>query len=1474
MAKIKEEDLRLRILLDGDEAYKKLLDMAETTRQYSVRVKSLGKELENLKNNEKASAKEIKEKENQLKSAKQTLEKSEKAYESYRRTLDLNRLSISELQKHIKLTRSALNSAVPGTKNWDNLNAELKKANDRLVELRSQSISVKQSLSNLWAGLHMMKQTAEFLYNSSKQAADAFLEYDEAITGAMKTTGQSRAEMDKLVASLKKLDTKTSTAQLIGIAEIGGKLGVAGDDLLGFVSAADKLNVAMGKYLGGDPEAAISSIGKLVDIFQLSPQYGLEDSMLKVGSAMNALGMASTACEGYIVEFSKRLAGIAPSADISIDKVMGLAATLDKYGQSAETSATAIGQVIMAMYKRTETFAGIAKMSLKDFTDLLNNDVNEALLRVLSGMNDGVGLQTIVSTMSEMHLNGQRASTVLGTLSKNVEDLRVQQNLSAKEFEHGTFIMDAYNIMNESATAVMEKHKNAIHDNIVEIGEQLLPVVNGVMSVTEVGLKILGSLVELMMRHKAITIILGSTIAVLSLRVKALNLINALRARATANQIRRNYEEKISLIQLRQELEGANTASKIWLVTKQVLTGKIRIMTLVTKGLAAAIKSIPFLSVATGLLSLIAVFSSFTTKEKALDDQTNNLNNSMVDAKAKIEREKQALDDLKKAALSAAKGSEERKKAIKQLNEQYGDYLPALLSEKSSNAEIAAAIKEVNTQLERKYYLQARENDLSELASKKIEKQKESIEKLRQQFQGLLSPEESAELTKLIFDYTKAIETGTQEEVDMAVKSIDDFTSTISSRYISQQKEAAAVARKNTEESLKAIEKSTGRAVAYDASNVGNIMTSRAESSMERLASSTKQALQSFKDDMVQFVSDGNFIKDFYAAFIPDERKGKPSTTGNPFSNEEPDVDGNKAWSLNNSKKFLAAKAALTEQYNKGEIASKEEFEEQLYELEIKSLRERIESNQENGANLLKLQNELQDKIRAHNEKNAEEGRKLIEKERTAAAKSTDDKIRLENERYAKQQAKFRGNAAALEAVEKEHRRNLEKIELDALNEKMQRDKLSYDTERKQKETALKSIDTSTIAGINARKRAEAELMEFDLAYLRNLQVLLQDVAQTGILNGIKIPDEQIENLKAKLAEVLAQIGDIGQKTTDGNNLKKGTGGGSLFGVSQSDWEQLFANIEAGKFGMEDLGRVTAAIGGIAQEGFKLASQAIALTNAKENEAFEQYKKQNEGKKKLLQQRLDAGIISQEDYDEQVAALEQEEADKEADMKDKQAKRQKAMSITQAIVNTALGVTQTLAQWGIPWGLIPAGIMAAMGAAEIAMIAAQPAGYAEGGLVKTRRQQDRRPFEARLSPDKRGWVQSPTILVGEEGPEYVIPAEGVRNPALLPFLNTIEQARRSGTLRSLNMDAVYPASVSVGRAIGGVTIPDAGSPAGPGTVPAGSVSLSTESLERLLVQVLAKMDKPVPAVVSMLGKGGLVEAQETYQRMRKAGRIG
>jgi len=61
----------------------------------------------------------------------------------------------------------------------------------------------------------------------------------------------------------------------------------------------------------------------------------------------------------------------------------------------------------------------------------------------------------------------------------------------------------------------------------------------------------------------------------------------------------------------------------------------------------------------------------------------------------------------------------------------------------------------------------------------------------------------------------------------------------------------------------------------------------------------------------------------------------------------------------------------------------------------------------------------------------------------------------------------------------------------------------------------------------------------------------------------------------------------------------------------------------------------------------------------------------------------------------------------------KYAKREQQMAIVSAIIDTAQGIMKVIGDYGLPWGLIPAAAVAALGAVQIATISGQE--FAEGG---------------------------------------------------------------------------------------------------------------------------------------------------------------
>ncbi len=606
-------------------------------------------------------------------------------------------------------------------------------------------------------------------------------------------------------------------------------------------------------------------------------------------------------------------------------------------------------------------------------------------------------------------------------------------------------------------------------------------------------------------------------------------------------------------------------------------------------------------------------------------------------------------------------------------------------------------------------------------------------------------------------------------------------------------------------------------------------------------------------------------------------------------------------WSLSNDEAYLKARAELTRMYNEKEIASQEEYDERLYQLEVATLTARLATRKDSGAARSKIEGDLQDKIKKHsddalkrqqeNEKKAgelaKEGAAVI-----AAAETDKTKAALaaEGTRYAAELKKFKdtkvlyeNQAAVLEAIEKKHQNALLKIKQEAFDREQSKLETKHNIERQEimslysGQIAQESPNSKNVTKFTKEK--DYALVESDLAYLNRLMSQLEKIKDEGGIDGIKLPQDELDKYLLKLEQTKTKIAELTtQKNKSDGGVFSGTGKGSLFGVSQDQWNEFFANLKTGKDKAESLSIALNAVGGFAQEGFQLASKAIELTNAKENKAFKEYQKDNENKKKSLKSRYDAGLLSQEQYNAKVEEMEAEEEARREEMEIKQAKRTKAMNLIQSIINTALSVTKTLAQWGWPAGAAPAAIVAAFGAAQTALIAAQPIGAEEGGFVNTRRAQDGKAFKARLSPDKRGFVSSPTVLVGENGGEYVIPADGLSNPTLLPFVATMEEARKAGTLKSLNFEAVYPVGAAIGRESGGFTNTSTGSVTGSGSVSGGNVASARSATDERLLEAIELLNKrlsvPIKADVSMLGKNGIIEQTEKYNRAKRRGTYG
>lgn len=305
-------------------------------------------------------------------------------------------------------------------------------------------------------GGNLITVAAQFLIGIIPGLISKAGKLSDSLADVRKTTGMTRAEVEGLNSDLKKMDTRTSREELRKLASEAGKLGKEStEDVLAFVSAADKITVALGEDLGAD---AVTKIGKITQTFDLEKLYGTEQAMLKVGSAVNSIGAASNANEKNIVEFTYRTQGLASAAGIAVGDILGYAATLDMAGQSMEVGATVTNKLFVALGTDVPKFAKLAKMGVQDFAKLLQTDANEALIRVLENVKgNNKGLLGMAEILKKLGLEGQESVNVVSALANNTETLRQQQELGNEEVRKGTSILEEFNIKNNTTAAILEK---------------------------------------------------------------------------------------------------------------------------------------------------------------------------------------------------------------------------------------------------------------------------------------------------------------------------------------------------------------------------------------------------------------------------------------------------------------------------------------------------------------------------------------------------------------------------------------------------------------------------------------------------------------------------------------------------------------------------------------------------------------------------------------------------------------------------------------------------------------------------------------------------------------------------------------------------------------------------------------------------------------------------------------------------------
>ena len=306
-----------------------------------------------------------------------------------------------------------------------------------------------------FAGFNKIKSLVEGVFQANLKLSDS-------LANIRKVSGLSTEAINDMYRQIAKIDTRNTIETLNQLAYTGAKLGIGQQygvsGLVGFVKAAEQVQMALGEDMG---EKALPDLAKMVEVMGLIPKYGVEQSMQKAASAIFQLGATSTATGTNIVEFSKRLYGLANVSRISTQDLLGLASASDAMGLMPEVSATAFNKLFTSIQRQhnlSEKSLGMAKGRIKELYD--EGKTMDAIVEIFERMNEKGNLNLLGNIFKDLGSDGARLVNVMATMADRADMLRKHLNVSRDAFKEGEAVIGEYMIQNQTAAALVERAAN------------------------------------------------------------------------------------------------------------------------------------------------------------------------------------------------------------------------------------------------------------------------------------------------------------------------------------------------------------------------------------------------------------------------------------------------------------------------------------------------------------------------------------------------------------------------------------------------------------------------------------------------------------------------------------------------------------------------------------------------------------------------------------------------------------------------------------------------------------------------------------------------------------------------------------------------------------------------------------------------------------------------------------------------------
>lgn len=1263
--------------------------------------------------------------------------------------------SPKQLRDTIKDINALLNSGSieRGSENWKALTAALKEANTELAKIKDESKASQpvlgrffKFLNDSWGGIFVLVQSISGISTTIRKSVEDYAQMEEEMADVRKYTGMTADQVRDMNEELKRMDTRTSREQLNQLAGSAGRLGLqAKKDILEFVEAADMIGVALGDDLG---DGAVDKIGKLAMAFGEDEKRGLKGAMLATGSALNELVQNSSAQAGFLVDFTARVAGFGKQLGLTQAQIMGFGTVMDENLLRDEMAATAFGNMLTKMQTDTAKFAKIAGKDVKEFTDLLNKDANAAILALADSLKKA-DPQTMMKMLDDMGLDGSRAVAVLATMADKIDDVRKHQERATEAYERATSVQGEFNTMNNTVQARIDKCKKQFHEMTVELGERLLPVVQYTITGASVLAKTLSVLTGFVYDHWKGLTVLGGYIATLTvlwnyntIAMKASNVVQAISVAIskghafvikTLQQAHVAWRLAIAAVTANHVRLNSAMADMKRLQMTNVWTALATVVLTVAVAVWGAYRA--WKSHSDAIRENLQQVKEMRAQHELQSDMAKKVNESIAEQKTRVEQ-------LTRIIRSNAYSVDERRAAIKKLQGIVPDYHASISNEGKLYEENSNAIK--------KYIQDLNDAALAEAVYQKkveINRKKMDLDFKQHRIENSLKAVQA-------YRDTQQQET-TTEWVDADGRVHRSQTKTASAIESDRQQKIHEKRLEDVKSETKVVkaEEDYLDSVLEKNKKVNQLYTGKVTNS------NTPSDVRDSGTTPISYISDAERKKQ-------DEERHKREIEERKRLKEAEDAAKAEA---------DAAIAAKTHEFAVGRIAYRQYIQD-MARLQQEGLEKRRDVYQKGTAEYEKLNRQLEE---------------LIFK-----GDGQVNRMRLEDLQRCmlRQQAEIEAQAAREEITETEKQERLR-----LLNEMFLADKVELyrqgTKERMDAEWELEQAEQRN--RLEHERQYQQQLSQVREQYLgmgneRQLQIALAGLDELHARGLLKEEEYQ----RARIA-IEAQYGNAqspseqtrktaGDMLTNARNATAATASDTPFAGTIKNYQATMEKLR--ELYADDKQNHDAYLlakqQATAQFCQDLAAEmqtAYQTVNQVMQAASSYFTAQQEYETAQVKAKYDKQIEAAGNNQAKVKKLQEKQQKEEAAIKTKYNRRQMVIQMAQAIGQTAVNAIQAYGA-----GLSVGGPAAPVIAAAFAAMATAAGMIQVAALKKQQQAQEAGYYEGGFTGGRRYRREAGVVHEGE----FVANHQAVQNPAILPFLNFIDQAQRNNTVGSLTMQDV------------------------------------------------------------------------------------